>query len=144
MTDQERRLAEALRDLCGWHEGMVYGNGKSVVTPHALAMWREGRGGLFSGRGSYWLPKLDSPANWGHWLSWCWGQNLPTEVAPQMPKESGRFAVSVDFGVYYCGESFAAAFLKAVLMRLTLEERADLPPSVLAWWKHEQGEGSDG
>jgi hypothetical protein len=81
------------------------------------------------------LPALDSPANWGHWLAWCWGRELVVDVEPAEDEPVFTVTLGCSDGPKYSAHgTFASALLQALC------EEADMgvqsfPPSVLAWWK---------
>ena len=81
MNEQDKQLATALRDLCGWHPGMMLrswhlqGRGGVVTSIEEDCLWvvaSDGQPYAWGLNSSNGLPDLDSPANWGHWLEWCW------------------------------------------------------------------------
>lgn len=118
MNDIDRMLAEAWRDLAGWHVGMVTLL-KNVVWSVEPDGWVH-LSNTANVAGSTLVPALDSPANWGHWLAWCW-------------KEFGLGSVPVPP---------IDSTLPSRLLRGLVESKhpisPDTVPSVLAWWKAEQ------
>lgn len=141
MDERERMLAAALCGLCGLHVGMVTSGGAVVVLSEKdrlTFVYPDGEDATVHPNGPLApLPALDSPANWGHWLEW-----LVQRVDP------------ADVDVYAGGPGWSACIspcatceperLPDALLRAYVEwckEQGiehDLPPSVLAWWEHEQ------
>lgn len=142
MNDRDRLLATALRDLCGWHVGMVTDDGYVIVDEGRTSEIEPGCswGGApacgYTRLHEYDLPDLNSPANRGHWLAWCWERDVHTDVVPQSTK--GHYAIGVwPSGRHHVGP-FATALLSALCESWTSLGLDEPPPSVLAWWKHEQ------
>ncbi len=120
MTTKDRMLAEAWRDLAGWHVGMVTLL-KNVVWSVEPDGWVH-LSNTANVAGSTLVPALDSPSNWGHWLAWM------VELADAYPALSAL------------SRAAATAELPHQLMRGYVEWRLcwaepKLPASVLAWWK---------
>lgn len=112
MTNEERMLATALRDLCGWHVGMVTNAG--VVADY------RGEPSLPCCIGEL-LPALDSPANWGHWLAWMQSETL------ERPKW-----MDLDDALPY---NLLRWYVEWLDRNRDLTPTTPTPPSVLAWWK---------
>ncbi len=123
MKTKDRMLAEAWRDLAGWHVGMVlhgFGPGRrEPVTESMVRRMKRGEGCLAYGGAPYYLPALESPANWGHWAAWA-EEHVPGVTVPRFRHD------------------FARLLLRAAHIELRGEEGPGAPPSVLAWWKAEQ------
>ncbi len=117
MTNEERMLATGLMDLCGWHVGMVDGDGH-VFSKAEDASDRTRDAGFHSNT----LPALDSPANWGCWLAWL-GRQID-----ERPSLIGLRGIPVNT------KAPRTMMLRYVEWRMGWAE-PNLPPSVLAWWK---------
>ncbi len=119
-------LSDALLALVGAREHMVLGlgvhSGYAVVDRAMLRAQARGEGPLIYGSGPCWQMSVDSPANWGHW-----GAHVLRMCEVQPPIQMNRF-------------------YPQNLMTWVCRNVPDqyLPPSVLAWWKSQQGEVSDG
>jgi hypothetical protein len=138
----DRQLAEAWRDLAGWHVGMVCSDEHvllSVDTDDSTVLFSE----IGFTSQDIPVPALDSPANWGHWLAWV-AQNSADPGAQLQVFMAGDARARVwDVGAAdhrgraaSPSEALLEAFVKA-------SDKQGLPPSVLAWWKSQQGEVSD-
>jgi len=124
----DRQLAEAWRDLAGWHVGMVDVEGEVY---DGRTDWNEEPGIL---------PDLDSPANWGHWHDF-----VDLAVGGASLKRSCKWWVAETKG----GSMWTAEHENrgTALLELWCRDgewaKGTWPPSVLAWWKSQQGEVSD-
>ena len=134
---EDKLIAEALRDLFGWHPGMVVqrgGGGHGVVLEVAtdesvapgdtlLTISRRSEPGLWVSDyrclGSTHLPDPGAEANWGIWMALVW-------------KRSGFNPWPFPFD-----QSIPAMVLAIVCETHPLHEIA-IPPSVEAWWSAER------
>jgi hypothetical protein len=129
MSDRNRLLQEAWRDLVGWHPGMVMTDGY-VFDQHMDAADADDE-----------LPDLESPANWGHWEDWCLQRGWSVEVVPD---DDGTYLFYVDEVTSEGLDTFDSkprALLHALHARMPAPDWAELPPAVLAWWEEEQNAG---
>jgi hypothetical protein len=159
MSDRNRLLQEAWRDLVGWHPGMVMTDGY-VFDQHMDAADADDE-----------LPDLESPANWGHWEDWCLQRGWSVEVVPDddgtylvyvdevtredwclqrgwsvevVPDDDGTYLFYVDEVTSEGLDTFDSkprALLHALHARMPAPDWAELPPAVLAWWEAEQNAG---
>lgn len=141
---QDERLQRAWLALAGWRVEMVDCEGSVVLAVDegtgllTMAIWHH-----------TWavedvpidapLPSLSSPANCGHWLAWV-VQSTSGDV--RLECVSGK-----RWHAFWRGEGEWSWVVTAgwhspagALMELAARVREDLPPAVVEWWKHEQGE----
>ncbi len=148
---QDERIQRGWLALTGWQVGMVDTGGQVFGSGEDEEAWLQD---------AEWskvlLPALDSPANWGHWESWCTDQGISVEVTQTTLDDwSVGWAVTVGGCSYADGKTRAEALLSALSLawqeimveRTTPHHLRDcvtpppsipMPPVVLNWWKHKQ------
>lgn len=148
--EQKRMLATALRDLIGWHVGMVTlcdhvvsvtaSNGEPGVIPRlgTTRHWPSCLDDPWELRGL--LPDPEAQTNWGIWLAWAAERVHMLSVSVL----SDGWLFSFPGPEQPVGQ-YASGLLRAVVVVwLDTPERGPLPPSVAAWWAAEQrGAASD-
>ncbi len=143
MTAQEQRLATALRDLCGWHQGMMTEDGRALVRVVDIGIVLASGASdvkLVSSKDRTLRPALDAPANWGVWLAWAKNRWPYDDVSMGFDEDGAWFRVGrhLEDGRASLPRAAMLCFTRALGAAL-----AEAPPSVLAWWEAEQGGESD-
>ena len=127
MTNEEKMLTAALRDLCGWHVGMLNIDGDVCVGVDDEVIYA----GYETETA---LPALGSPANWGHWAA-ALARQLGFASLELYGDGSACAWVGDGMGLGKPAEALLGAACSHLFLEPGCVLEAKQPPSVLAWWK---------